>query len=56
MHFFPTTANKENDLLQIDLIDVSNISTKNKNYKYIVVCVDVYSRKGYAIPMKNKIQ
>ena len=35
-------------------MDVSNISTKNKNYKYIFVCVDVYSRKGYAIPMKNR--
>ena len=54
MHFFPITANKENDLIQIDLMDVSIISTKNKNYKYIFVCVDVYSRKGYTIPMKNK--
>ena len=53
MHFFPITANKENDIIQIDLMDVSNISTKNKNYKYIFVCVDVYSRKGYAIPIKN---
>ena len=54
MHFFPITANKENDVIQIDLMDVSNISTKNKNYKYIFVCVDVDSRKCYAIPMKNK--
>ena len=30
MHFFPITANKENDLIQIDLMDVSNISTKDK--------------------------
>ena len=29
-----------NDAIQIDLMDVSNISTKNKNYKYIFVCVD----------------
>ena len=35
-------------------MDVSNISTKNKNYKYILACVVVYSRKGYTIPMKNK--
>ena len=54
MHYFPITANKENDVIQIDLMDVSNISTKNKNYKYIFVCVDVYSRKGYAIPMISK--
>ena len=54
MNFFPITANKENDVIETDLMDVSNISTKNKNYKYIFVCVDVYSRKGYAIPIKNK--
>ena len=54
IHFFPITANKENDIILIDLMDLSNISTKNKNYKYIFVCVDVYSRKSYAIPMKNK--
>ena len=54
MHFFPITANEENGLIQIDLMDVSNISTKNKNYKYIFVCVDVYSRKGYVMTMKNK--
>ena len=35
-------------------MDLSNISTKNKNYKYIFVCVDVYSRKGYDIPMKKE--
>ena len=29
MHFFPITANKENDVIQIDSMDVSNISTKN---------------------------
>ena len=53
MHFL-ITANKENDVIQIDLMDVSNISTKNKNYKYVFVCVDVYSRKGCTIPIKNK--
>ena len=35
-------------------MDVSNISTKDKNYKHVFICVDVYSRKGYATPMKNK--
>ena len=31
MHFYPITANKENDLAQIDLMGISNISAKNKN-------------------------
>ena len=52
--YYPITASAENDLIQIDLMDVSNISTKNNNYKYLMVCVDVYSRKGYIIPLKNK--
>ena len=37
MHFFPITANKENDLIQIDLVDVSNISTKNKNIPWFSI-------------------
>ena len=37
---FLITADKENDtVIQIDLMDVSNISTKNKNYKYIYLFV-----------------
>ena len=43
MHFYPITAsNEENDVIEIDLMDVSNISANNKNYKYIFFCVDVY--------------
>ena len=26
----------------------------NHNYKYILACVDIFTRKAYAIPMKLK--
>ena len=42
------------DILQLDLVDMSNLATSNKNYKYLLVAIDVYSRLGFVVPMKNK--
>ena len=33
---------------------MSNLATSNKNYKYLLVAIDVYSRLGFVVPMKNK--
>ena len=33
---------------------MSNLATANKNYKYLLVAIDVYSRLGFVVPMKNK--
>jgi len=52
--YFPITSDDDNDIFQIDLMDMKNISTVNKNYKWIFVCIDVYTRKAYVIPMKDK--
>ena len=38
----------------MDLIDVWNISEKNRGVKYIVCCVDVFSRYGWLIHLKSK--
>ena len=53
-NYYPITALYENEIIQIDLMDMKDISTKNKNYNWLFVCVDVYTRKGYIFPMKNK--
>ena len=53
-HYLPITADDVNDVFQIDLMDMKNISTMNKNYKWLFVCVDVFSRFAYVVPMKNK--
>ena len=39
---------------QADLIDVSNIANENKDIKFLLTCIDVFSKYGWAIPLKNK--
>ena len=53
-HFFPIYARHKFEILQIDLVDMSDISSANENYKYLLVAVDVFSRLAFAVPMKNK--
>ena len=42
------------DTWQIDLVDMNNIKKYNKNYKYLLTCIDIFSRFGMAQPIKNK--
>jgi len=48
------TAFQENEETQIDIYDLSKYSGSNRNYKYIFAMVDVFTRKLYALPMKDK--
>ena len=54
VNYFPIFANHKNEIFQADIMDVSNISGANKNVKYLLTCIDVYSRFAYVIPMTNK--
>jgi Integrase core domain len=42
------------DLLQVDLADFKSLSRQNKNYKYILIAIDAFSKKAFAEPLKNK--
>ena len=42
------------DLWQMDLMEMIPYSGINKGYKYILTCVDVFSRFARAIPIKSK--
>lgn len=42
------------DTWQADLVDVSKIDDENDEYKYILTCIDVFSKFAWAIPLKNK--
>ena len=33
---------------------MSDISTADQNYKYLLTCVDVFSRLSFVVPMYNK--
>ena len=35
-------------------MDFSDVSTTNNNYKYTLLCIDVFTRKAYAVPLKTK--
>ena len=41
-------------LWQIDLVDVSSLSRYNDGYRYLLTCIDCFSRYAWAIPIKNK--
>lgn len=44
----------KNYLWQSDLIVLNKYAKINLNYKYIVTCIDCFSKKGFAVPIKNK--
>lgn len=43
-----------NDLWQADLVEMLPYSTNNKGYKYILTCIDAFSKYGYAEALKSK--
>ena len=48
------TASAPNQNLQIDLLDYYKYSYKNKGYHFLMVAVDVFTRKAYLEPCKSK--
>ncbi len=42
------------DLWQIDLADLQKISKYNHNNRYLVRCIDVFSKFAWVVPIKNK--
>src|SRR5918995_297941 len=43
-----------NDLWQADLVDLSALAKFNDKYKYILTCIDVFSKYAWALPLKSK--
>ena len=41
-------------LHDIDLADVSNLSEYNDNVKFLLVCIDTFSRYLWVVPLMNK--
>ena len=42
------------DLWQADLADLSSIAEYNDRFKFLLTCVDVFSKYAWVIPLKNK--
>ncbi|CAB4015975.1 uncharacterized transposon-derived [Paramuricea clavata] len=45
---------KRNQQWSIDLADLNELSGHNNQYRYILVCVDVYTRYAFIKLLKNK--
>ena len=39
---------------QADLVDVQNLSRFNKGYKYLLTCIDIFSKYAWVVPLKTK--
>jgi len=39
---------------QMDLVDLSKLSRYNSSYKYILVCIDIFSKYAWIVPLKSK--
>lgn len=48
------TASYQNEFWQMDIYDLSKYESQNKHYKYILCCIDVFTRKAFCIAMKTK--
>ena len=42
------------DGYQADLLSFESLGSRNKNFNWILSCVDIYSRRAWAIPVKTK--
>lgn len=47
-------ARETNDIMAADLVDMQYFAKANKGFRYILMVIDVFSKYGYAIPVKNK--
>jgi hypothetical protein len=43
-----------NDMWLFDIFDLSRYEKKNDGFKYLLACVDAFTRKAYAEPMEEK--
>ena len=49
-----TVSNFYTDLAQADLIDVARYSESNKNIKFLLTLIDVFTRFAFVRPLRNK--
>jgi hypothetical protein len=49
-----TYAKGIQDLYQADLADMQHLSRYNDGYRFILTCIDVFSKRAFAVPLKDK--
>ena len=41
-HYFPIVSKHKYEIMQLDLIDISDIASANENYKFLLARIDVF--------------
>ena len=54
-HYHPIKSNYKNQILQVDLVDISDIRRYNEGIKYLLIVIDLFSRFASAEPLKDKM-
>ena len=47
-------VNKIDEIWAADLVDMQKFSKWNRGYKYLMMVIDVFSKYGWIIPLKDK--
>jgi len=42
------------DHFQIDLVDLSSLASFNDGMRYLLTCIDVFSKRAWAVPVRRK--
>ena len=50
----PVIVHEIDEQWQMDLVDLSKLSTYNRGYKFLLVCIDVLSKFAWIEPLKTK--
>jgi len=49
-----TYAKGIGDLYQIDLVDLSSLAPFNDGMRYLLTCIDVFTKRAWAVPLRTK--
>jgi len=41
------------DLFQADICDMTNVSSHNNSYRYMLTCIDVFSKFSWVVPLRT---
>jgi transposase InsO family protein len=50
----PYTVNNVGDLWELDLTDMSSLTSHNSGYKYLLNAIDAFSKFAYSVPIRFK--
>ena len=53
-NYLPIMSYGANDIIQEDILDISNMSAANSGFKYLLLAIDIFTRVAFAVKMKSK--